>query len=77
MAAADKGTDKREYNKLQLFTVKEVTELLKLSRQSVYNYINSGELESFTLGSSRRITAAALERFINKKAGQAQDPAEN
>jgi excisionase family DNA binding protein len=45
-------------------------ELLDLSQWSVYKLINSGELESFALGSSRRITVESIEAYIARRLDQ-------
>ena len=50
-----------------LFTVDEAGAALHLSRQSIYDLINSGELRSFTIGRSRRIPRAALDEFITER----------
>ena len=55
---------------LTCYTVKEVAEKLKASENSVYNMIQSGILEAFTvgdIGSKKpvyRITNEALEKYI-------------
>ena len=51
----------------RLLTVDQVTEILSVSRTTVYSLLKSGELLSVKLGSSRRITDSALEEFIARK----------
>ncbi len=51
---------------LQALTVQEVSTLLKITRHTLYELINSGELEGFKCGKSYRITEEALENFITK-----------
>ncbi|WP_308249930.1 helix-turn-helix domain-containing protein [Sphaerisporangium fuscum] len=48
----------------RLLKVPEVMALLGLSRWQVYNLIRSGELESVTVGRSRRVPVAALDDFV-------------
>ncbi len=50
-------------------TVKDVCELLKVSRGTVIGLIRTGELKAFKLGSGRswRITRSALAKFVGKK----------
>ena len=48
----------------EIYTVEEVKDKMKVTRQTVYNWIKSGALESFKVGRSVRITDAALKRFI-------------
>ena len=45
------------------YKVKEVAELLKVTRQTVYNWIRSGALKAERFGNSIRISAEELERF--------------
>lgn len=55
---------------LNCYTVKQVAEILKVSENSVYNMIQSGILEAFTVGTIGskkpvyRITDEALEKYI-------------
>lgn len=48
----------------ELYTVKEATDLLKVTRRTLYTYINEGKLEAFKIGKEWRIPKEALERFI-------------
>lgn len=51
------------------YTPAEAADLLGVTRQHLYRFLNSGELPSFYLGRSRRIPAIALERFVAERAG--------
>ena len=42
----------------------EAADLLGVGRDRIYALIASGELESIKMGQSRRISRAALERYI-------------
>ncbi|WFG36865.1 helix-turn-helix domain-containing protein [Candidatus Lucifugimonas marina] len=44
--------------------LKEVSEVLRISRTSVYDLLATGQLESVKIGRSRRVLAADLEAFI-------------
>ena len=44
--------------------VNDVMTIAKLSRQTVYNLINTGQLRSFKIGNRRKITREALLEFI-------------
>ena len=46
------------------YTVPDVIAALGLSRPTVYNLINSGELPSLKVGKRRLIRAEALDRFL-------------
>lgn len=48
----------------QYLMIDEVATRLKVSRVTVYSFINSGKLESVKIGKSRRVTLTALQRFI-------------
>jgi len=48
----------------KLLDVQQVSDLLNISRTSVYDLISSGALESIKIGRSRRILAEDLELFI-------------
>lgn len=49
------------------YTVVEACRLLSLSRAFVYRLIESGELESITIGRARRITSAQLDAFVQAR----------
>ena len=49
-----------------LLKVNDVAERLSLSRTHLYEFLTSGELESFKLGGSRMIPVDALEAFISR-----------
>lgn len=46
-----------------LYTVKEVSKILKISLSDTYDLINSGQLKSVVIG-SRKIRGSDLEHFI-------------
>lgn len=50
-------------------TVKEICELLKVSRGTAIRLICAGELKAFKLGTGRswRVTRSALSKFVGKK----------
>ena len=48
-----------------LFTVRETAEILGVSRNRVYELINSEQLASVKLGRSRRISIASIRRFVD------------
>ena len=49
-----------------LFTVRETAEMLGVSRNRVYELINSEQLASIKLGRSRRISIASIRRFVDQ-----------
>jgi len=49
----------------KLYTVTEVCQFLRLSRQQIYRLIDSGELRAYRMGSgSFRIPESALDEFL-------------
>lgn len=46
------------------YTVKEVAEHFRVSRQSVYDWINDGKLKAIRVGDRIRIPQSALDEFI-------------
>lgn len=60
----------------KLFTVDEVREQFKVTRQTVYNWITAGKLDVIRIGRSIRITQAAIDRFIRTSDKEAAAEAE-
>jgi excisionase family DNA binding protein len=52
-----------------MLTVQQVANYLNVSRNTVYNWTNSGELPSFKTGNTRRIRKEALLKWIREKEG--------
>ncbi|MCK9327383.1 MAG: helix-turn-helix domain-containing protein [Bacteroidales bacterium] len=52
-----------------ILTVKQVASYLAVSRNTVYNWTNSGELPSFKAGNTRRIRKKVLVDWIREKEG--------
>ena len=48
----------------EYFTVKEIAEHLKVSRQAVYDWIYEGRLKAVKVGNRTRIPKSGLEAFI-------------
>lgn len=48
-----------------LYTIKEAAEVLKVNKNQIYEFINSGRLDALKLG-SKKIRGADLEKFINQ-----------
>lgn len=49
----------------KFFTVKEISELLKLSELTIYKYIKENRLEAIEFGGHFRISEASLQAFLN------------
>lgn len=50
----------------KLYTIKEAAELLKTTRQSIYNWNKKGLLKFVRVGEKPRITESALKQFIKE-----------
>jgi hypothetical protein len=50
-----------------LCTPNEAMATLRVSRATLYGLLNSGELESFTEGKSRKIVAHSLQTYIRRR----------
>ena len=51
-------------NKLNLYSAKEVAEMLGVTRVTVYRWIKEGKLKSVKIGGSVRIWESELNEFI-------------
>jgi excisionase family DNA binding protein len=51
----------------ELLTVKEVAQYYRVTLPTVYNWINRGELEAFSVGGTVRIRPDALNNVIFRK----------
>jgi excisionase family DNA binding protein len=63
-AVRDAGTADAGVDALGLLTVPEVANLLRLSEETVWRHMRSGEIESIKVGRARRITREALAAFV-------------
>lgn len=54
----------------ELLTVDEVAKLLKVSKMTVYRYINDGKLPAYKLEQKFRVKSLDLEKYLsNRKIG--------
>ena len=49
----------------QLLSPKQVAEVLSISRASVYNHMQNGNLGSLKIGRCRRIKSTEVDKFIS------------
>ncbi|TVP95176.1 MAG: DNA-binding protein [Acholeplasmatales bacterium] len=56
---------------LKLYTIEEVTKILKVTQRTVYNYIKSGELKAIKVGKNWRVKHKDLEQFLAHKTQEA------
>ena len=46
------------------YTIIEVAEMLKVSKKTILEVINKGELKAFRIGNTYRITQESLDTFV-------------
>ena len=51
-------------SEIKLYTLKEVAEILKVTKQTIYNYIKSGRIKATKYGKEYRITEKDLNTLI-------------
>lgn len=56
------------------YRVRHAAELVDLSERQMWDLVKKGEIESFKIGTSRRIPRAALIAFIERKKAEATHP---
>ena len=49
---------------IEVYTLKEIIDLLQVTRRTLYNWIKDGKLRAFRVGKEWRVTKEALEDFI-------------
>lgn len=50
----------------KLYTLREVADYLRVTRQTIYNYVTAKKLKAFKGGKEYRVTEADLQEFIQK-----------
>lgn len=58
-----------------LVRVEEAARLLSLSRSTIYEMMDAGELPSIRRGTARRIPVAALREWVDQQIGSSGHPA--
>ena len=49
---------------IKLYTLQEVANILKVSRQTIYNYVTKKQMRATKYGREYRVTDADLQEFI-------------
>lgn len=49
---------------LKFYTLDEVADIIKLTRRSLYTYINNGKLKAVKIGKYWRVSESDLKSFI-------------
>lgn len=50
--------------RLEVYTIEECSEILKVTKRTIYKYIKEGSLRASKVGRDWRITDAALRAFL-------------
>lgn len=53
-------------SEIKLYTLQEVADILKVSRQTIYNYVTAKKLKATKYGKEYRVTEENLKEFIEK-----------
>ena len=51
-------------NRMETYTLEEVSNILKITRRTIYNYIKNGDLKAVKIGKYWRVSEANLQDFI-------------
>ena len=51
---------------IKLYTLQEVADILRVSRQTIYNYVTAKKLKAVKYGREYRVTEEILQEFIAK-----------
>lgn len=54
------------------YTVNEIAEMFKVTRTTVYDWMNTGKLKWVQVGARRRVTQTTLEDFVKAGSGSGQ-----
>jgi excisionase family DNA binding protein len=54
-----------EITDFKLYTIEEVSEILKVTPRTIYNFIKSRNLKAVKIGKYWRVSEQALHEFIN------------
>lgn len=52
---------------IEVYTLEEVTELLHVTRRTLYNWIEAGKLKAFKAGLEWRVEKSDLEAYIEQQ----------
>lgn len=54
-------------------TIKEVAELLRVNKMTIYRYIKAGKIEAYKIGKDFRVSKIELDKFLEKIKVQRRD----
>ena len=61
------GNDSREYCRKKCYTVKEVQEMLGISRPTVYELLKKNEFRWIQIGNKYRISKKSFDEWLDQK----------
>ena len=50
--------------KMKVYTIEELVEVLQVTRRTIYNYLKDGKLKAVKMGKYWRVTEKQLEEFL-------------
>jgi len=50
----------------KLYTIEEITDILKVTQRTLYNYIKSGSLKAVKIGKYWRVKQIDLQKFVDQ-----------
>jgi len=53
-------------DEFKLYTIEEITAILKVTQRTIYNYIKSGQLKAIKIGKYWRIKHTDFQELIDK-----------
>ena len=53
-------------SEVKVYTLDEVADILKVTKRTLYNYIDAGKLKAVKVGKYWRVSEANLKAFITK-----------
>lgn len=56
----------------RLYTIPEVADILRVTRQTVYRWVEEGQIETIYAGAHRRVTREQVEAFLARSTSRAQ-----
>jgi putative molybdopterin biosynthesis protein len=51
-------------SEIKVYTLQEVANIIRVSRQTIYNYVTAGRLKATKYGKEYRVTEEDLQEFI-------------
>ena len=55
---------------IEVYTLEEISDLLQVTRRTLYNWIKGGKLKAFKIGKEWRVTKQELEAFTQIGTGE-------